>query len=302
MATTSPTPSPPATATPAETICKLPVSIADSAGHLEGAFMGYPGGKVTIDPAGDGGAYYDRANKRWLPVPVSAISPDRTRYAYLERKIPGTTGRARLHLVDVATGGDSAYEIGPPGDTSAYLIVDYGAEGIWLTYAGYEAPIQGLLLLADPTTGVLTDKSGGKQLDVPLYGGPGVFWYTDPGSNPQVSAIGFPTPSRVQRLTVADGTSEAWFERPGSYVQMFGTDLAGHPIFGTTSTGNDYDMWIASSPGQVRAIGVAKGGYVVMADERGVWMGGTTGVYLYTTSGDVVTLSTQAALPAGTCA
>ncbi|HEX2646096.1 MAG TPA: hypothetical protein VHO95_02615, partial [Candidatus Dormibacteraeota bacterium] len=67
-------------------------------------------------------------------------------------------------------------------------------------------------------------------------------------------------------------------------------------------TGNDYDMWIASSPGQVRAIGVAKGGYVVMADERGVWMGGTTGVYLYTTSGDVVTLSTQAALPAGTCA
>jgi len=142
VASTSPHP----TSTPVASSCRLPISIADAQGNGQGAFVAVPGGLVTSDASGAGGVYYDRAFSRWLPVSWSAVSPDGASYVRLESKIPGTPGRTKLHLVNVSTGSDQVYELGSADDLSAYVVVAYGPEGIWLTYSGYEGPSHGLFL------------------------------------------------------------------------------------------------------------------------------------------------------------
>ncbi len=302
--TNAPSPNSPITnpaSTPSAATCRLPISIADAQGNAQGAFVTVPGGQVTSDASGAGGSYYDRAFSRWLPVGWSAVSPDGTRYIRLEPKIPGTPGRTRLHLVDVSTGRDQLYELGSAGDLSAYLIVAYGPDGIWLTYAGYEGPSRGLFL-ADLPTGALKDMSGGHDLFDPVAGGAGVFWFTDGGPNPQPSGMGFVIPARVSRLTIADGKTVAWFTKDGSGVRVLGTDLAGRPIFGTSSDQvSGFDVWIANAPGDVKRIALPAGFYQLSADSHGVWFGGSQGIYLYSAAGDVQKVSDQNAGPAGSC-
>ena len=278
--------------------CKLPVSIADASGHLQGAFVAFPGGKMTVDHAGDGGAYYDGARSRWLPASRSTVLPEGTRYAYLDRKVPGTPGLSRLHTVEVSTGKDTAVDFGQPGD--AYVIVEFAPEGVWLTYSGYEAPGRGLFLL-DLATGRLQDHAV-LDLNEPVAGAPGVFWFTDPGPNPQIAAIGFPIPARVLRLTTADGKAELWAAKPGKYVRVFGADLAGHPIFGTYSDkANGYDISIAKAPNDDKLIGLPVGVYGQFADSHGVWFGGAKGIYLYSTGGELRKISDLNGSPAGSC-
>jgi hypothetical protein len=68
--------------------CRLPISIVDVNGILKGgAFVSYPNGKVTIDPGGAGGGYYDRAFSKRLPVNRNSVSSNEARYAYTERSL-----------------------------------------------------------------------------------------------------------------------------------------------------------------------------------------------------------------------
>ncbi|HKW58274.1 MAG TPA: hypothetical protein VJR46_00750 [Candidatus Dormibacteraeota bacterium] len=280
--------------------CRLPIAIADAGGNLQGAFVDYASGRVTIDPNGAGGAFYDRDFARWLPVDKSAVSPDGRRYARLDRKIAGTAAPQRLHVVDIATGGDQPHDLAPTGDPAGYAIISFASDGIWLSYAGYEGPRTGLFLF-DLTTGHLNDVAGQRLILDAVSGGPGVFWYTDGGPNPQASGIGFVIPARLNRLTVADGTSAAWFTRDGSGVRVFGTDLAGHPIFGTSAQAGGFDVWIAGAPGEATKIAIPAGFYGVFAESRGVWFGGDQGIYLYS-GADVRKVSAEKGSPAGTCA
>lgn len=284
--------------TPSPSSCRLPISIADSGGHLQGAFIDYASGSVTIDPNGANGAYYDRDFSRWVPVNQSAVLPDGTRYVYLDQKVPGTPGVSKLHLVEIASGKETIVDFGQAGD--AYWIVKYAPEGVWLSYSGYEAPGHGLFLL-DLATGRLQDRAV-PDLNEPVAGGPGVFWFTDPGPNPQIAAIGFPIPARVLRLTTADGKTELWVATPGKYVRVFGADPAGHPIFGTYSDrGDGYDLRIASAPNADRPIGLPVGVYGQFADSHGIWFGGAKGIYLYTPAGKLQQVSTLNASPVGAC-
>src|SRR3977135_2843579 len=55
--------------------CRLPIGAPDG----QGAFITFPAATVSFDPKGsglhgNGGAYYDRAVSRWLPVNRSAVS------------------------------------------------------------------------------------------------------------------------------------------------------------------------------------------------------------------------------------
>jgi hypothetical protein len=263
--------------------------------------LDYPSGNVNLDPAGGGGAFYDRRYSRWLPTPSDAVSADGSHYVFLEPKFPGTAGRTRLHVVDVLSGSDQLYQLGTADDTSAYQIVAYGQDGIWLTYSGYEGPSHGLYL-AELATGAIKDMSGGQDLIHPVVGGIGVFWYADGGPNPQVTADGFTIPVRVSRLTIADGKSVAWFTKDGSGVSVLGTNQAGYPIFGTSSQQvSGFDVWIAGAPGETTRITVPSGFYQLFADSHGVWFGGSQGIYLYTTAGDLQKVSDQNAAPAGSC-
>ena len=277
--------------------CRLPVSITDVSGNQQGAFITYPGGAMTIDAAGVGGAYYDAAKARWLPVPASGVSADGSRYAYTEHKVPGTAVQARLHVVDVSTGSDKVYALGSSTDLTAFVVVQFAPEGIWLSYAGYESPRGGLFLL-DLTNGALHDLGGQQVIFDAVAGGSGVFWFTDSGPHPQQSAgLGGPLPARVQRFTVSDGKTQAWFTKDGAYLTVLGTDLAGDPIITDASS-----VWLARSPSDAKSIGLPADFYQAFADKHGIWFGGRQGIYLYSVAGDVQKISGQEAVPAGTCA
>jgi hypothetical protein len=274
--------------------CRLPIAIVNAQGSLQGAFVSFPSGTVTLDANGVGGVYYDRAVARWLPVYRTAVSSDGARYANLDPKVPGTAGQQRLDLIDVSTGNDKVYELGSARDLSAYAVVAVAPEGIWLSGAGYEAPGGGLFLL-DLNTGLLQDRSVPGIIE-PVAGGPGVFWFTDAGPNPQPSAIGFPLPSRVQRLTISDGMTEVWYSEPGAYLSVLGTDLAGHPIITDWSS-----VWLVSGPSDAKVIDLPKGNYMLVADSHGLWFGGEHGIYLYSGAGELRKVSSQPGFPANGC-
>jgi len=201
-------------------------------------------------------------------------------------------------VVEVSSGNDRPYELGPPGDVSAYVVVDFATEGIWLSYAGYEGPGGGLFLL-DLATGVLKD-AGVPGLVAPVSGGPGVFWFTDAGMTPQTSTgMGSIIPARLQRLTISDGKTQTWFSKPGSYLGILGSDLAGHPIFWANS-----DIWsivMALSPSETKVIGLPQGDYQLIADSHGAWLGGQQGIYLYSNAGVLQKVSNQPGYPANGC-
>lgn len=281
--------------TPSPSTCRLPIAIPDSSGHMQGAFVDYVSGRMTVDPGGVGGAYYDRAYSRWLPVNQNAVSSDGSRFVYLDPKVPGTSARQQLHLVDLPTGSEKLYELAPTGDPAGYVVVSVATEGIWLSFSGYEGPRGGLFLL-DLTTGQLKNVGGQRMIFDPVAGGPGIFWFTEPGPNPTMSGIGFYMPDRVKRFTIVDGKAEDWFIKDGSYLTVLGTDLAGHPIL-TDST----EVWLASSPDASTVIAVPPGYYHAFTDEHGIWFGGDQGIYLYAATG-VQKVSDQKGAPAGTCA
>lgn len=271
--------------------CRLPIAIRTT-GQPQGAFVEYPSGKVSIDPYG-GGGYFDRVYSKWLPVTHNAVSADGMFYAYLDYKVPGTPGLARLHIAQVINGNEKVVDVGSDG--GAFVVVDFAPEGIWLSYAGYEGPSGGLFL-QDAKTAEFKDV-GGPDIFQVVAGAPGVFWFTDGGPNPQTSpGIGVIYQARIQRLTISDGKKETWFTEPGKYLSVLGTDLAGNPIF----TDGDV-IRIASAPNEARVIGLPHGNYEVIADSHGVWFGGDQGIYLYSDSGGVKKVSGQPGSPANGC-
>ena len=302
MMACSQAPQPAATASPAA--CRLPISLPLKQGGLQDAFLSFPTGKVTIDPSGNGGIYYDRPFKRWLPFPVDrhAVSSDGASYAYMDHKVPGTPQQSRLHVVDLSTGKDQSYDLGSPGDVSAYVVVDFAAGGIWLSYAGYESLPGGLLFL-DLATGSLKD-TGIPGITAPVASGQGVIWFTDPGPNPQQSGygIGFTLQARVLRLTTADSRIETWFTKAGVNVSFVGADLAWHPVISTyANQGNVYEMWLAKSPTEAKLIGLPPGDYNLIADSHGLWFGSQQGIYLYSDAGKLQKVSDQPGYPGNGC-
>ena len=291
------------TSPPSSATCQLPVSITEAPDHVRGAFVEFPGGKLTIDPAGDAGAYYARSLSRWLPIGRTSVSPDQARYAYVEPKLVTAPDQIRIHVVDVSTGGDQAYKIGLPVSPAGLVIVSFAPEGVWLSHAGYEGP-GGKLFLLDLSSGLVKDVSGSHDIVDPVADTPGVFWFTDGGPKPELTDIGFPLPARLSRITISGGIVETWYSEPGSYLRALWADVAGHPIFARWNAKSQAnEVWVASSPGQARLIGLPQGAYQLFADhDHGVWLGGEHGIYLYTDTGQLQKVSTQAATPAGICA
>jgi hypothetical protein len=281
---------------PSPVSCRLPISVSDDHGHVQGAFVDDLTGKVTVDPNGVGGAFYDRPFSRWLPVDHHAVSSDGRRYVYLDQKVPGTSARQQLHLVDLSTVNEKLYELAPTGDPAGYVVKNVTAEGVWLSYAGYEGPSGGLFLL-DLTTGRLIDVGGKQEIFDAVAGAPGTFWFTDNGLHPQPrGGIGGNLLARVQRLTIPDGKAESWFVKDGSDLRVLGVDMAGHPV---VADQNDY--WLASTPSDSKVIELPGGFYQLFTDRHGLWFGGDRGVYLYT-EGGVRKVSDQKGMPAGACA
>ncbi len=284
--------------------CRLPIATPDG----QGAFITFPAAAVSFDPnaqglPGQGSVYYDRAFSRWLPVSRESVAPDGASYAYLERW-GGVNQRARLHVVQVANGGDRVYEFGTPGQVPPYAIVDFAKEGIYVSVAAYEGPASGLFRF-DPASGSFVNVVPGvTELMWPVSGGPGVYWYADGGPDPKTSAEGFTIPARVERLTLAGAKSEPWFYRSDRAVRLMGADVAGHPIFAAGQAVNSQwqeTVWLASSPSEALEIGLPQAYYRLIADSHGVWFGSRQGIYLYSPEGGLQQVSDQPGFPANGC-
>ena len=319
----SATPSPQPSPTPAADLalakvdfsCRLPVAIstAASAAPYENGFVSFPSGVVTIDPAGKGGAYFDRVFSRWLPVARDAVSPDGAHYASVDLGDPGVFN---VHVVDVRTGRDHVLREKGSGFSFQPFVFDYASEGIYIGQ-GFERIQPGLWLVA-PTTGAMrqVSKVGGLQVSA----GRGVFWSgeinrADP--NPiQVPSSAGTLPDQVDRLDLKSGTKAVWWYQPGKGVRIVALDIHGHPLirvyFATPPVPPKTDPIDHSATELLVALdsktqrSIYKGQLVeslggTISDTHGVWFGSPQGIYLYSDTRGLLKVSDLPGGPANGC-
>src|SRR5260370_11204353 len=107
----SPSPSPVPSGLPLSRVsfsCRLPIYLQEGYegspdSSPQGAFLTFPAASIAIDNNGTGGAYFDRAFNRWLPVTRESVSPDGAHYAYAD------ANQDLLHVVDVVGGKDRSF-------------------------------------------------------------------------------------------------------------------------------------------------------------------------------------------------
>src|SRR5260370_367877 len=138
--------------------CKLPLlAYSASSSTWQGEFLSLSSGTLAEDPqggfvtsgtqskslaspvlTGQHPATYDRVAARWVPASSTEMSPDGSRYAYVDYTVPQN---GQLHVVNVATGGDRTLSI----PTSRWGVVGFTADGIYL-HQSYEVIVARLTL------------------------------------------------------------------------------------------------------------------------------------------------------------
>lgn len=281
--------------------CRLPVYFSSTdAGvvTLHGGFLQFPQDALVTDPAwiigqhdsssdfataaapvlhGAGGAFYDRAQSRWVPVRPAQSLPDGSAYAYV-RTIPYTND-AKAYVVTVATASVRMFDL--PGSSTLWQVADYNSNGVYLMeMSGLGGPGQGVWLL-NPTTGSVTLIRRVTQLWMVRDGFAWVarFDTRDKSSPPAYSELA-PANSLVQ-INLATGAETIWFYQPGQYPWMIGLDSHLHPIVEFTD-----GVRIIDRPGSE---GELINGHGFASEPLGepqgdgdrVWFGGQSGIFLY---------------------
>jgi len=283
--------------------CRLPISILGAQSHPTGAFLSVPAGKVTVDPNGAGGTYYDRQFSRWLPVPLNSVSPDGSHYAY-----GGATdiNHPILHIIDVASGADRTYAL--PAELISGIggidIFEYTNDVVYMGLLG-EASNQGLWAfnLATGVTHLVANLP-----EVGAVDGQIVWLGSFNAADPHPWNF-FPAPhtNQIERLDLTDGIHALWLFRPGNLVGVVGIDAEHHPIalafidkdtlelvklVDTNTQKSIYKGSTNSWPGYI-------GG--VVGDSHGVWFGTSMGIYLYSDAGGLQKVSDRSGYPANSC-
>ena len=318
--TPSPTSSPDLPISTLSFSCRLPVygNSADGTSAIADSFVDFPSGQLTADPKGKQGKYYDLAFDRWLPVPRQAVSPDGTRYAFVD---PRQSSEIVIHTVDVATGADTVVHLrdSATGFNGEVEVFDYAPEGIYLTQ-GFEHIFPGVWLYNPRTRTV----SKAADLEVPeLSAGSGVFWYgavnkVDSSPVASGSSAGI-LPDEVDRINLRTGAQALWLFRAGVAVSVLGVDLLGRPLIIALvptpklegkGTGEDFyqhaqsELLLGLSTTAQRS--VYKGKVVetlngAIADSHGVWLGSSRGIYHYSDASGLQKVSDHAGTPANGC-
>jgi len=296
--------------------CRLPISIDIGPGQ-PGAFIDFPSGTVTPDPAAAGagsisrpgrelvdyfyGRYFDRAYSRWLPVSRIHVSPDGSHYAYGDRAVAeqqNPPARATMHVVAVKTGVELAFDDG--AWSNPYEVLDYAADGIYLftTFGAYLG-----LWLMDPATGAITRVAN--LSNVQGSAGGKVFWVGTINPSDQHPVAGV-APDQLDRLSLVDGSRFTWFYRPGSSVHFIGEDLGGHPIIYVANADGSTEVLVVPAPGINRPILPSWDALDTISDpisdSHGIWFGSPNGIYFYSDAiGLLQRVSDQPGYPANGC-
>jgi hypothetical protein len=280
--------------------CKLPISAVGA----QGAFISLPQGDVSFDARAAGVYYYDRAYSRWLPVPRAAVAPNGVHYATAEM---GESGAFTVHVVDVATGKDTAFHesASATGIDFAPAVLDYTSEGIYIVQA-FEHQLAGLWLV-NPVTGAVRQVSSSLT---PVAMDHGFVWTealnpADPDPVNTASSAGI-LPNEVDRIDLSTGSSVQWMYMPGTGLSIVGFDTAGVPLIVASGWGVDLNAQLYIAPKAGTQTKVFKGELVQslgggIADSHGVWLGSTQGIYLYSAADGLEKVSDQPGSPANGC-
>jgi streptogramin lyase len=294
--------------------CRLPLfAFAGSTSISHGEFLSVRDGAVVEDPNGTFStdsshsqsqsepilhgnlpATYVRAAARW--VPASAISPDGSRYSYVDYLQPGVP---RVHVTDVATGRDRVLAL-PAG---YWAVVAFTADGIYLDQR-YEGIGPGLTLV-NPDSGAI--QTVFSDAAVALISGR-VAWIdirdnTDPLPGP--GGIG-PASNEIQRRDLTTLQTTTWLYRSG--FGLYAVAATGDSIIVSGDDTSARYLWVMSAPGQAVPITVPETADAVplsqglIADANGWWLGSLDGIYLWTPHTGAVLVSESLAAPAGACA
>jgi hypothetical protein len=290
VATVSPTPSAPSpSGTPSPVAlnlsCRLPVTWAVQSGQSTRAgFVSFPGPALLEDPdAPAHSVFYDRGLAKWLPVPRTSVSPDGKRYAYGEGNAYLSAG-GKLHVVDVATGVDTVIYSGG----RLYKVVDFAAEGIYVTAAVPEGYSRGLWL-QNPAGGPARQISS--TIVAPVIGG-GAAWGLDfNAADPSPGPGGMEGPkNEILRFDLSSGAATVWFYRPGATIYVLGFDAYGRqfvsadfPPAPTDVNGrNIAELWQVASATSATMLfsgaGVPSPSRMAAVDSHGVWFDGGDGL------------------------
>ena len=239
--------------------CRLPVLAGAS-----GGFIRFPDGtvtldaKVTLNPGKGQYMYsYDAAVQRWVPVPGSAISPDRRSYAYIAQTtgIPGQMTALSLHTREIATAKDrilwegSGTPMGP--DLLSWLSSGIYFSAVLLPAVDPEGLAFPAVYMVDPNHPGGPRRVGPNPAPQPPspgqaeYAMPEMFtlvggdsaWATgnrvptespSPNKPPAPGTFG---PDSVVRMDLRDGRVDTWFTVSGDeLVSLMGLDNQGRPI------------------------------------------------------------------------
>jgi len=297
--TVASTPTPAATSAPTPTSgaaafqllskfnCRLPVRmIIDD--EVKG-FLDLNTGQFERDLTAPAAAQsYSWFARRWLPVPPEMQSPDGTHYAYAAAN--------GIHDVDLITGVDRKLVSSTPNQ-----VIEYGADGIYVTKYGAYAGHLGLWLL-NPRSAALT-----QLLPVSVafdeIGG-GAAWYSDAGSD------GGPSPSTLYRIDLGTGSRTAWFQKPNVWVVHLGTDATGKALVGYLDVRTDDQVTLAvmSGPGQARVIRMGPNETMAwipsVTDAHGMWFDSNADVsplWLLQADDNLVEVAKAPVRPMGAC-
>jgi streptogramin lyase len=298
--------------------CRLPVfMVPDAPTTVRGAFLNLrtglvdpdAGGVFDLDKAGlyrskttpalvssFPEAYYDSARRRWLPTNSGAISPDRTRYAYMAY-VSASLNRV-LHVVDVATGNDRALKL-PAGPWS---VLAFTNGGIYVHQA-YETIGPGLTLVNPDSGAVRTLFTDSTVLQV----GEGAAWIgarnvKDPLPQPPGIGYGF---NQLVRRDLTTGQKTVWFYASGANLYVAGISDGKLQVSGSFK--HDSRTWIISGPNQAEQVIAPEtgeafssyGGFV--SDAQGFWLHASDGINLWRPGIGLTLVSTSTATLAGTC-
>jgi hypothetical protein len=259
--------------------CRLPVTWQVTDGQAvatKRGFLSFRDKTVVEDQsAPPGSVFYDRAFAKWLPVPRTAVSVDGKQFAYGEGNAYQNTG-GKLHVVDVATGQDTVIYSG----STVYNVVDFAAEGIYITGPAPEGYPRGLWL-ERPTGGSPQLISAG--IVAPAVGAGAAWGLNFNNADPSPGPGGIEGPfNEVVRIDLSTGSTTTWFYRPGSTLEVLGFDRRGELFInaafaGTSSdgSGHAYQLWLVASATVASRLYTGPDGQVSVrlaaVDDHGVW-------------------------------
>jgi len=275
-----------ATPAPQGITCTIPVVTGTDAGWVTfpgGTYKSDPKANVSL-PRGPSGfplsKSYDKSFGRWLPVPRDDISPNGKHYAYAD--LPAVDN-SPVHVVDLPSGANHAFNPGPPPADSSWLAVDYETEGVYLEVQPNGPGALGGLWLLDPSNGNVRQIDGTHSWQ---YISGGAAW----GTTDALTGHGPGPGSRLVRMDLKTGVIASWYKRTDIEFTVAGADGSGHPILTVWKyqtpqllliTGANSATILMTAPGT--SVPSLSNYIHPVTDTHGIWFGDSAGsISLYT--------------------